>query len=157
MTEGNAAFSINYLCAEIGPERALWTIFPLPPCAVPTAQPPRDLRPDAAHVFGQIWSFALPLVGRAEVERISVCTYIFKHMKEFSVFVNAVLFEDLKHNDKLSDGLKNANFSASCISLWQWLLRSPVIKAVKRGSQLKLNSGVTLLQTPGHCCMGTQF
>lgn len=90
-------------------------------------------------------------------EDICVCTCIFRHMKEFSVFVNAVLLEDLKHNDELSDRLKNADSSASCIFLQPWLLRSPVIKAVKRGSQLKLNCSVILLQTPGCCCMETQF
>lgn len=31
---------LSYICAGMGPERALWAIFPLPPCAVPTAQPP---------------------------------------------------------------------------------------------------------------------
>lgn len=88
-------------------------------------------------------------------EDLCVCTCLFRHMKEFSVFVNAVLLEGLKHSDKLSKGFKNANSSASCISLWQWLLRNPVTKAVKRGSQLKLNCGVILLQTPGCCCMAT--
>lgn len=68
-------------------------------------------------------------------------------MKDFSVFVNAVLLEDLKHSDKLSNGLKNANSSASCIFFV--LLRSPGVKAVECGSQLKLYCGVTLLQTPG--------
>lgn len=42
---------------------------------------------------------------------------ICRHMKEFNVFVNAVLLEDLKHNDELSNGLKNANSSASCTFL----------------------------------------
>lgn len=88
---------------------------------------------------------------------LCVCTCIFRHMKEFSVFVNPVLLEDLKHNDKLPNGFKNANSSASCSFLQQWLLRSPVIKAVKCGSQLKLRCGVIFLQTPGCCCMETQF
>lgn len=55
---------------------------PAPPALSPTAQPRRDPKPDAAHVFGYICSFALPLVGRAETERISVRAHVHFQARE---------------------------------------------------------------------------
>lgn len=107
VTKGNAAFPIKlYMCWNGARKSTLGNLSSASLCCPHCTAPQRP----QARCSPCVWTDLLlcPSFGGQgrSGEDLCVCTCLFRHMKEFSVFVNAVLLEGLKHNDKLSNELR---------------------------------------------------